>query len=136
MCTLTASAAADEAHVGERGDAGEHVGDAVAQLAAVVLVVAGRHRDPRAVAHVSAQRHDAERRRQRLVGAPVSRQSRAREVRTVRPDQPVCAVKRAQNKHTTIRKRRTIYSSGGSTPEAGGREGAQAPKSCPYRPQI
>ena len=61
-------------------------GGAVAELGAPVLVVTGAERDQRPVIDV-AQAHDAESRRQRLVGAPVTRQRRAQNGRTGRRHQ-------------------------------------------------
>ena len=68
----TSSRSANKAEVAEFGHLVLHDGRVVAQLAAVVLVVAGPDCDERSVVD-AAQADDAKGRRKRLVGAPMCR---------------------------------------------------------------
>lgn len=77
----TSAGSADESEVVEFGHVIFDGGGAVAQLGAPVLVVTSPQRHQRPVFDV-AQADDAEGRRQRLVGSPVTRQRRAQNSRT------------------------------------------------------
>ena len=83
---LTSSAAGDKAEVVEARHLVVHDRRRVDELAGDVVVVAGGQRHRRAVLD-GAERHDAERHRQRLVDAPVLRQDGADHVRTPGPDE-------------------------------------------------
>lgn len=83
---LTATAASNEAQIIEFGHLILHDSRAVSQLGAIVLVVAGLHRDHGAVANV-AQTDHLEGDRQRFVRSPVRRQHGAHEQRAAGPDQ-------------------------------------------------
>lgn len=77
---LTPAAASDKSQIVELGHLVLHDGCAVAQLGAVVLIVASANRDHGAV-HDVAQGDDLEGHRQCLIGAPVRWQDGADEER-------------------------------------------------------
>lgn len=103
----TSSRSADKAEIAEFGHLVLHDGRVVAQLAAVVLVVAGPDDDDRSVGDL-AQGHDAEGDGQRFVGAPVRRQGRAEEVRAARLDELALVVDHRVECRRRRRRRRVL----------------------------